>query len=720
MKILLSCVLFSAVLMAAPPDAMQGTARWEFPADIAAEQYAELRSYLDGEIHAVMNRRRPSGDAAARTELRRLIGAIDTFLPRQPKREELGRLGAVKVSLVEWPLLPIGSTPATHGSAGTLVRQFGLLLEPEGRGARPAVIALADANESAADIAGLSSRLASDKQLARRLAERGYVVYAPFFTERRAFSEPWTDDRNWLFRLGYQTGHHLLGSEAQQVAAAREYLESLAAVDRGKIAVAGSGQGGMLALYAAAIEPRFAAAWVGNYFDERDRLAAEPEDRLVWGIAGYGDAGVASLAAPCRLLLEGGLPGAEREFARISGGHAKLVTQGRGMEELDSALGYSASREDVGGAVALDPDRVAQIANTQFSGWQAWYRNAALEAYATLEEHWKPDTSSIANYRKWAQPRLEEYLDRIGRYPMGEGPFEARSVKLYDNDELTAYRLSVRLYDGVHAYGILAMPKNMKAGEKRPLVFVQHGFAGKPEDAMGVGPDTRESAIYSHCGLELVRRGYVVYAPMIATQTGEIRDQVSRRAHMLGRSTVGIEVKKFSRMLDYFSTLPFVDSNRFAFYGLSYGGYTALWMAPAEPRFQVVIASGHFNDWNVKTTDLTQGTSFLFYPNSIDMFSFGLLPRFNHSEIAMLIAPRPFMIEAGSRDGVIIAPRRFADLEMSRVEELYRALGIPEKGRVARFEGPHKIDGAEAYPFLDRWLGWTAPRKKELTADERR
>src|SRR4029078_7342811 len=167
---------------------------------------------------------------------------------------------------------------------------------------------------------------------------------------------------------------------------------------------------------------------------------------------------------------------------------------------------------------------------------------------------------------------------------------------------------------------------------------------------------------------------------MISTQTNAARDRVTRRAHILGKSIVGIEVKKFSRMLDFFSTLSFVDADRFAFYGLSYGGYTALWTGPAEPRFKVVISSGHFNDWNVKTTDLTQGTSFLFYPSVLDMFSFDLLRRFNHSEIAMLVAPRAFMIEAGATDGVIIAPRRFADAEMTRVEELYRALGNPEKG----------------------------------------
>jgi len=120
----------------------------------------------------------------------------------------------------------------------------------------------------------------------------------------------------------------------------------------------------------------------------------------------------------------------------------------------------------------------------------------------------------------------------------------------------------------------------------------------------------------------------------------------------------------------------------------------------------VVIASGHFNDWVAKTTDPTQGSSFLFYPKNFDMFNFDLLNRFSHAELGMLIAPRPFMIEVGDRDGVVVAPRRFADAGMKRVEDRYRALGIPERMRIARFDGPHRIDGKEAFEFLDRWMNW--------------
>ena len=92
------------------------------------------------------------------------------------------------------------------------------------------------------------------------------------------------------------------------------------------------------------------------------------------------------------------------------------------------------------------------------------------------------------------------------------------------------------------------------------------------------------------------------------------------------------------------------------------------------------------------------------------MFNFDLLHNFNHSDLAALAAPRAFMIEIGSRDGVVIEPRRFVDIELSRVMEIYRQLGIPEKGRVARFEGPHKIDGTQAFGFIDEMLHWN-PRR---------
>jgi hypothetical protein len=46
------------------------------------------------------------------------------------------------------------------------------------------------------------------------------------------------------------------------------------------------------------------------------------------------------------------------------------------------------------------------------------------------------------------------------------------------------------------------------------------------------------------------------------------------------------------------------------------------------------------------------------------------------------------------------------------VTALYRQLGIPERGRVACFDGPHKIGRSEAFPSLDNVTVWNSnPRE---------
>jgi dienelactone hydrolase len=717
------------------PGVLPGTLDWDSPQDIASAQHDELRRYFEARIAEASERRGrywSGGDwnqivERNRAELRTMIGAVDRFLPPAPQSKPLAATPAFTFSLVEWPVLPLGNIGSTVGSSGAKVKEYGILLESKRPGKHPAVVAIPDADVSAADIAGLTQRLPQREQFARSLAVNGYIVFVPFFTQRRTFSLPWTEDRDWLVRLGYQVGRHLIGSEVQQVSSAVDFLGTLPRVDPERIGVVGSGQGGLTALYAAALDPRLKAALAAHYFDVRDRAYEEPEDRILWKhLERFGDAEIAAMIAPRALVIDRGGPEVKREFERTRAFFARagapdaprLVTERdqqhgpstAAIESFDEAL-----YPDVHWLISApqppqDPEFLLSIANAQFAQWQARYRNLAMESYASRESRFRPDTSSLSNFERWRTREYEVFLDTIGRYPPPNGALEAQSAPLYDEPEFNGYRLLVRLYDGVHAYGILLVPKGIRPGERRPVVFTQHGFGGKPEDALGVVDNPRAAAVYARFGRELVRRGYIVFAPLISAQTTANRNALVRRAHLAGLTPVGIEIRKTARVLDFLETLPFVDKGRFAFYGLSYGGFTALWLGPAEPRFQVVICSGHFNDWNLKTTDLTQGTSFLFYKDTFDMFNFDLLHRFNHSELAALTAPRAFMVEIGSRDGVEIEPRRFVDIELARVTELYRKLGIPEKGQVARFEGPHRIDGAEAYPFLDKMLNWT-PRR---------
>ncbi|MBM3736722.1 MAG: hypothetical protein FJW39_13150 [Acidobacteria bacterium] len=628
---------------------LPNTTAWEFPADIVGQQYAELRAFYEAQW------KKPGTIDLGRERefIRQSIGAIDEFRAPAPNIAVLGESAGIRVSAVEWPILRLGTIDPTRGFSGALVRLYGIVLEPVAAGPHPGMVFVNDADPAA------------DPKPALYLAASGRVVFMPLFTPRRAFSQVWLEDRDWLKRIGYQTGHHIVGSEVQQVIAAADWLRSLPRVN-GKVGVGGVGQGGMTAVFAAALDPRFSEVFAHNYPESTPEWD-QPADRLLWKLR--------SRAAP-------------EDLARA----------------VNAAPFPALDRPPQGFKVNIDQTRIAQMLTHQFRQWEAYYRNLALESWRKRDSRWKPDYSSPDAYTQSTRDKHEAYLDMIGRYPKPTGPVEARSVQVYDEPTWTGYRLLVKVYDGVGAYGILCVPKGIRPGERRPVVFVQHGLAGKPEDSIGQAANARGE--YAQFGKKLVERGYIVFAPMIATQDNVERQRLNRRSQPVGMMPVGMDVVKFNRVLDYLESLPWVDKDRFAFYGLSYGGFTAIWTGPAVPRFKAVICSGHFNEWTAKTTDFTMGTAYPHYANVDDQYNFGMLNGFDHSDLASLTAPRPFMIEMGDFDGVIIEPRWAADREIDQVLDIYRRLAMPGKGRVARFNGPHKIDGAEAFPFLDEQLNW--------------
>src|SRR6185503_8291996 len=109
--------------------------------------------------------------------------------------------------------------------------------------------------------------------------------------------------REWIYRQAYELGRHIIGYEVQKVLGAVDLLAAKransGANDSKKIGVVGYGEGGLVALYAAALDARIDAALISGYFDSRQRLWEEPIYRNVFGLlAEFGDAEVATLIAP--------------------------------------------------------------------------------------------------------------------------------------------------------------------------------------------------------------------------------------------------------------------------------------------------------------------------------------------------------------------------------------------------------------------------------------
>jgi hypothetical protein len=152
--------------------------------------------------------------------------------------------------------------------------------------------------------------------------------------------------------------------------------------------------------------------------------------------------------------------------------------------------------------------------------------------------------------------------------------------------------------------------------------------------------------------------------------------------------------------------LPFVDPGRIGFYGLSFGGWTAVRVPPLLKRYALAIDSGNFNNWVWKTTRWDHPSSFL-YGGGYDKFEFNLANTFNHAEAANLMAPRPFMVERGHLDGV--GPDEWVAYEYAKIRRHFAALGIPERTEIEFFYGGHEIHGKGTYAFLHRHLQWPGP-----------
>ena len=312
------------------------------------------------------------------------------------------------------------------------------------------------------------------------------------------------------------------------------------------------------------------------------------------------------------------------------------------------------------------------------------------DADASSPESW---LASLPPFREAIQD------DVIGRLPPAELPMEPRSVRIAETEGFEAFAVEIPVWEGAPASGVLLLPKDLEIGERRPVVVCQHGLEGTPEPIVTPGVDSP----YNSYGARLADLGYIVYAPQNPYIGNDRFRTLQRKAHPLGASLFAIIVRQHERTLQWLSSLPNVDPDRIAFYGLSYGGKTAMRVPALLDGYCLSICSADFNEWVVKCTNLDRPLSYL-YTIEYDMYEWDLASGFNYAEMAGLIAPRPFMVERGHDDGV--APDEWVAYEYAKVRRRYDQLGIGDRSAITFFNGGHLIKGEETFRFLARHLDW--------------
>jgi hypothetical protein len=313
-------------------------------------------------------------------------------------------------------------------------------------------------------------------------------------------------------------------------------------------------------------------------------------------------------------------------------------------------------------------------------------------------EHWKDTTKS---YRDFI------WQEVIGRLPSPSLPPNPRTRLVFDEPKFKGYEVVLDVWPDVFAYGILLIPKDIKPGERRPVVVCQHGLEGRPRD---VADPNIDSPFYHRFAVRLAEEGFVTYAPQNPYIGQDHFRIIQRLGHPLKLALFSFILGQHEQVTNWITEQAFVDPERIGFYGLSYGGKTAVRVPPFLDRYALSICSGDFNEWVWKTTNLLTHYSYLF-GGEYDMYEFNFANVVNYGELANLMAPRPFMVERGHDDGV--GMDEWISHEYAKVRRFYDKMGIPDRTSIEFFNGPHTIHGVATFEFLRRHLRWPGQGKQE-------
>lgn len=702
-------------------------------ADFSAEMVAGIDRFLLRAIDQAKDERStqwPGDMAVHREHLRTIIGAIDQRLPI-PALEFvsdtstpalLAETDTARIFRVRWPVLK-----GVHGE--------GVYIQPK-QPALARVIYLPDADKAPEKIAD------------QLLATSGCEIVIPMLISRASdFS---TNDRfgvatnvphrEWIYRQSFELGRHIIGYEVQKVLSLVDWMK--AQPTQLPLLVAGLGEGGLIAMHAAAIDPRIDSAYVWGFFGPREGLWAEPLERNVFGfLKEFGGAELAAMIAPRPFVAQHlGFPSvqgpppaqpgqraiaapgkitkpslgavqAEMERARkiVPGEWARVFTEQEGLKEVVTHVFPAATAEKILACAKMD---LAEIhlpvdqsrQERQVRELEAFSQRLLVDTEAErTAQFWKPlPLQSVEAFEKHTVAERERFWNEvIGRLPDPNLPMNPRSRLVRETDKVAIYEITLDVWQDVFAWGWLALPKDLKPGEKRPVVVCQHGLEGLPEDVFNDDENSKAFKPYKAFALRLAEQGYITFAPHNPYRGMDAFRTLQRKLNPLGKTLFSVIVGQHQQILSWLKQQTFTDPKRIAFYGLSYGGKSAMRLPAILTDYCLSICSGDFNEWVRKCVSSDMPMSYI-HTHEYEIWEWNMGRTFNYAEMAGLIAPRPFMVERGHNDGV--GTDEWVNYEFAKVRRLYNKLGIGDRTTIEHFDGPHTIHGQVTFEFLKRWL----------------
>jgi len=244
----------------------------------------------------------------------------------------------------------------------------------------------------------------------------------------------------------------------------------------------------------------------------------------------------------------------------------------------------------------------------------------------------------------------------------------------------TVENIALEARPGYFITGNLYLPENIK--EKIPVILNPHGHWDHPDDYGRFRPDMQY-----RCAVE-ARMGAAAFAYDM-TGFGENKNSIHFDPRALNLQTYnGI------RILDYFSSLDYVDTTRIGMTGASGGGTQTFVLSAIDHRIDVsapiVMVSAHFFGGCVCESGMPIHKTKNFETNNV--------------EIAASFAPKPLMLVADGDDWT----KNSETVEFPYIEHVYKLFNATQNFEHAFFANEvhnYGISKRKAvYPFLAKHL----------------
>jgi len=241
-------------------------------------------------------------------------------------------------------------------------------------------------------------------------------------------------------------------------------------------------------------------------------------------------------------------------------------------------------------------------------------------------------------------------------------------------------------WQGFSSEAYLLIPHNIK--DKMPIVLALPGHHSSKEEIIGKKP----SRFGVNYGQQLAKAGFCVFAPDIPFSNNmQVEDHVALNLIMAGSSLTGMRVSYLRDLIDYLSSLSFIDTERLGCIGWSMGGALSMYLAAVDTRVKVIAISSYFG---------TYRNTFMRLRQSTDNYIPGILNFGEMADVACLIAPRPLWIEGREKDPEF--PKEAFMQGVRALKNCYK--GHEERLTWQLLPGGHSFGGKGIEDWFKRWL----------------